>query len=130
MADYKNMIKGTLNVLGNKAKNYVESGSLKETYDRGTTTAKCYANIAKLNVQINGELEEQKKAFLEIGRLYYDMHRNDPEPRFAGLFEQISEIDTKIETMREELFAAKAAVETAKKSGDISVEIVEEEVTE
>lgn len=130
MADYKNMIKGTLNVLGNKAKNYVESGSLKETYDRGTTTAKCYANIAKLNVQINGELEEQKKAFLEIGRLYYDMHRNDPEPRFAGLFEQISEIDAKIETMREELFAAKAAVETARNSSDISVEIVEEEVTE
>lgn len=130
MADYKNMIKGTLNVLGNKAKNYVESGSLKETYDRGTTTAKCYANIAKLNVQINGELEEQKKAFLEIGRLYYDMHRNDPEPRFAGLFEQISEIDAKIETMREELFAAKAAVETAKSNPDISVEIVEEDVTE
>ena len=130
MADYKNMIKGTLNVLGNKAKNYVESGALKDTYDRGTTTAKCYANIAKLNVQINGELEEQKKAFLEIGRLYYDMHRNDPEPRFAGLFEQISEIDAKIETMREELFAAKAAVETAKSNPDISVEIVEEDVTE
>jgi len=130
MADYKNMIKGTLNVLGNKAKNYVESGALKDTYDRGTTTAKCYANIAKLNVQINGELEEQKKAFLEIGRLYYDMHRNDPEPRFAGLFEQISEIDAKIETMREELFAAKAAVETAKSNPDISVEIVEDEVSE
>ena len=130
MADYKNMIKGTLSVLGNKAKNYVESGALKDTYDRGTTTAKCYANIAKLNVQINGELEEQKKAFLEIGRLYYDMHRNDPEPRFAGLFEQISEIDAKIETMREELFAAKAAVETAKSNPDISVEIVEEDVTE
>ena len=130
MADYKSIIKGTVRYLGKKAKNITENSAVREVYDRSSTTAKCYANIAKLNVQINGELEEQKKAFLEIGRLYYDMHRNDPEPRFAGLFEQISEIDAKIETMREELFAAKAAVETAKSNPDISVEIVEEDVTE
>lgn len=128
MADYKSMIKGTINALGNKAKNYVESGALKETYDRSTTTAKCYANIAKLNVQINGELEEQKKVFIEIGRMYFDEHCNDPEPRFEGLFEKIREIDEKIEVMREELFAAKAAVETSKGDPDICVEIVDEDV--
>ena len=56
MADYKSILKGTLNSVTKKAKDYVESGSLKEAYDKGSTTARCYANIAKLSLQINGEL--------------------------------------------------------------------------
>ena len=68
MADYKSILKGTLNSVTKKAKDYVESGGLKEAYDKGSTTARCYANIAKLTLQINGELEEQNKVFIEIGR--------------------------------------------------------------
>ena len=72
MADYKSMIKGTISAVGKKAKEYVESGALKDAYDRSSTTAMCYANIAKLNLQINGELEEQKKVFTEIGTSNYE----------------------------------------------------------
>ena len=46
MADYKSILKGTLNSVTKKAKDYVESGGLKEAYDKGSTTARCYANIA------------------------------------------------------------------------------------
>lgn len=85
MADYKSILKGTLNSVTKKAKAYVESGGLKEAYDKGSTTARCYANIAKLTLQINGELEEQNKVFIEIGRLCYDENRDNPGERYAPL---------------------------------------------
>ena len=115
MADYKSILKGTLNSVTKKAKDYVESGSLKEAYDKGSTTARCYANIAKLSLQINGELEEQNKVFIEIGRLCYDENRDNPDGRYAPLFDELKAMDERIEKMREELEAAKAAVEAGKK---------------
>ena len=118
MADYKSILKGTLNSVTKKAKDYVESGSLKEAYDKGSTTARCYANIAKLSLQINGELEEENKVFIEIGRLCYDENRDNPDGRYAPLFDELKALDERIEKMREELEAAKAAVEAGKNGGE------------
>lgn len=118
MADYKSILKGTLNSVTKKAKDYVESGSLKEAYDKGSTTARCYANIAKLSLQINGELEDQNKVFIEIGRLCYDENRDNPDGRYAPLFDELKAMDERIEKMREELEAAKAAVEAGKNGGE------------
>lgn len=118
MADYKSILKGTLNSVTKKAKDYVESGSLKEAYDKGSTTARCYANIAKLSLQINGELEEENKVFIEIGRLCYDENRDNPDGRYAPLFDELKAMDERIEKMREELEAAKAAVEAGKNGGE------------
>ena len=118
MADYKSILKGTLNSVTKKAKDYVESGSLKEAYDKSSTTARCYANIAKLSLQINGELEEENKVFIEIGRLCYDENRDNPDGRYAPLFDELKAMDERIEKMREELEAAKAAVEAGKNGGE------------
>ncbi len=118
MADYKSILKGTLNSVTKKAKDYVESGGLKDAYDKGSTAARCYANIAKLTLQINGELEEQNKVFIEIGRLCYDQMRENPDERYAPLFDELRAMDERIETMREELEAAKAAVEAGKNGGE------------
>ena len=118
MADYKSILKGTLNSVTKKAKDYVESGSLKEAYDKGSTTARCYANIVKLSLQINGELEEENKVFIEIGRLCYDENRDNPDGRYAPLFDELKAMDERIEKMREELEAAKAAVEAGKNGGE------------
>lgn len=117
MANYKSIIKGTINSVTNKAKQYVESGGLKDAYDKGSTAARCYANIAKLTLQINGELEEQKKVFIEIGRLCYDENRDYPQGNYAPLFDELKAIDERIEVMCEELEAAKAAVDAAKANG-------------
>ena len=35
MADYKSILKGTINSVTKKAKDYVESGGLKDAYDKG-----------------------------------------------------------------------------------------------
>lgn len=114
MADYKSIVKGTAHSIGSKAKNYVESGALKDAYLKGSTAARCYANIAKLNLQINGELEEQKKVFIEIGRLFYDEHRFDADGKYATLFTELEDSDAKIDAMRAELNAAKAAIKASK----------------
>lgn len=114
MANYASMIKGTIKAIGNKAKSIAETDAVRDAYDRSTTTARCYANIAKLNVLINGELEDQQKVFNEIGRLYYELNRGNAPEHFEELFASVGEMDEKIETMREELAAAKAAVEAAR----------------
>lgn len=117
MADLGSIVKGTVNFIGNKAKEISENGAVKDIYDRGSTTARCYANIAKLTVLINGELEEQKKVFTEIGRLYYEEKAGEGDGFYAPLFEELKSIDKKIEDMRCELEAAKEAVEAAKADG-------------
>lgn len=128
MANYRSMIKGTASAIGNKAKEKIktvsQSNKVRDVYDRGSTTAKCYANIAKLNVRINGELEEQKKVFIEIGRLYFDQHRNDPDDYFVPLFEELNAMDEKIEALRTELYEAKASIAAARER-DIEVEVVD-----
>lgn len=130
MANYASMIKGTIKALGNKAKEFAETGAVKEVYDRSSTTARCYANIAKLTVLINGELEDQQKVFNEIGRLYYELNRGEPAEHFEELFAKVSEMDEKIESMRQELSEAKAAVEAARSGAGTEVNLIEEEKTE
>lgn len=133
MANYRSMIKGTASAISSMAKEKIkvvaQSGKVRDAYDRGSTTAKCYANIAKLNVRINGELEEQKKVFIEIGRLYFDQHRNDPEDYFVPLFEELEAMDEKIEGLRAELYEAKASIAAARER-DIEVEVVDFEPDE
>ena len=118
MADYISIIKGNLKALGNKAKQFAETGAVKDVYDRSSTTARCYANIAKLTVLINGELEDQQKVFNEIGRLYYELSRGNAPEHFEELFKKVGEMDEKIEAMRQELADAKAAVEASRSNSE------------
>lgn len=127
MADYKSILKGTLNSVTKKAKDYVESGKAREAYDKSSTAARCYANIAKLTLQINGELEEQNKVFTEIGRLCYSENRDAPKGNYIPLFEELRQMDERIEHMREELEAAKAAVEAAKSDSGANYEEVQDD---
>lgn len=118
MADYKSILKGTINSVSKKAKDYIENGSLRDAYDKGSTAARCYADIAKLTLQINGELEDQKKIFIEIGRLCYSENRDHPSDAYAELFDELKASDDKIEAMRTELEAAKAAVASSPAAND------------
>ncbi|MCF0137379.1 MAG: hypothetical protein HUJ66_03335 [Oscillospiraceae bacterium] len=128
MANYTSMLKGTIKALGRKAKNIAEDNAFRDVYDRSTTTARCYTNIAKLSVLINGELEDQQKVFNEIGRTFYELNRSDPPELFAELFAKVGEMDDKIETMRAELAAAKSAVEAARSSAPSDESALPEEI--
>jgi len=129
MADYKDIIAGTLNVLAGKVKEAVntvsesmgENGSVREVYEAGAGRAKAYARMAKLSLELNGEREELKRVYTEIGKLYYDAAKDAPEGFFASLFAQVDEINARIQAKSDEIDEIKAEVVP----GDIDVEISE-----
>lgn len=156
MADYKDIIAGTISsIVGkvkeaaespsvqqavgkvkeaagdtvNKVKEAAEGSTVKEVYEQGASRVKSYSRIAKLSLQVNGEYEELRRVYTEIGKLCYEQHRDAPEEFFAPLFSQVEAINLRIESMENEIEALKA--ETVKNSdGDIVVEVVADTVDE
>lgn len=128
MANYKDILNGTLRSLGDKVKEVGEAGGVKEIYARGAERAKSYARAAKLSLAINGDTEELRKIYTEIGKLYFDQNREAPGALFAGLFAQAEEIRTRMADKEAELrqlpFLDFEAREV-EKNGDIEVEIGE-----
>jgi ElaB/YqjD/DUF883 family membrane-anchored ribosome-binding protein len=57
----------------------------KKAADKAVQTAK----IAKLNAEIVSEKDKVKKAYQEIGKIYYHLHKDDPEADFTGAFEAL-----------------------------------------
>ena len=129
MADYKDIIAGTFNALAGKVKEAVntvsesmsDGGSVRGVYEAGADRAKAYARIAKLSLELNGEREELKRVYTEIGKLYYDQAKAAPEGFFAGLFSQVDEINARIQAKTDEIDAIKADVAPS----DIDVEVGE-----
>ena len=125
MADYKDIIKGTLSSIAGKVKEVAESGTVRDIYDKGASRAKSYTRIAKLTLEMNGESEELKRVYTEIGKLYYEQAKDAPEGFFAPLFSQVKEISDSILAKEEEINAMKAEFEAECAAKDIDVEIGE-----
>lgn len=148
MADYKDIITGTIsNLMGKvrevaespnvkeavdkvkaaaedtvgKVKEAAEGSTVKEVYDQGASRVKSYGRIAKLSLEMNGDYEELKRVYTEIGKLCYDQFKAAPEGFFAPLFAQVEEISARIER-------SEAEIEAMKAEADISVEIVADSV--
>ncbi len=127
MADYKDIIAGTINSIVGKVKEVAESGAVRDIYENGASRAKSYGRIAKLALELNGENEELKRVYTEIGRLYYEQAKDAPEGFFAPLFAQAEEICGRIAAKEDEINALKAdvAAATGCDEADIDVEIGE-----
>lgn len=122
MANYKDIITGTLNNLVSKAKEVADNGTVRSIYEQGSTRAKAYARIAKLGLEVNGDTEELRRVYTEIGKLYYEENRDNPQGFFAPLFQQAEELTERIKAKSDEMDALKAeAAKTADK--DLEVEI-------
>ena len=63
MADYKDIIAGTINSIVGKVKEVAESGAVRDIYENGANRAKSYGRIAKLALELNGENEELKRVY-------------------------------------------------------------------
>ena len=110
-----------------KVKDAAEGSTVKEVYDQGASRVKSYGRMAKLSLEMNGDYEELKRVYTEIGKLCYDQFKDAPEGFFAPLFAQVEEISARIERSEAEIEAMKA--ETAcQEEPDISVEIVADSV--
>lgn len=122
MADYKDIITGTLKNLAGKVKDVAESNTVRGLYEHGAERAKSYGAMAKLSLEISGDMEELKRAYTEIGKLYFEQARENPEGFFAPLFAQVEEINARIRANEEAISDIKAQIE-AENAADIDVEV-------
>jgi len=81
----------------------------KELTDAGVAKAKELKEIGKLKVENASEQEAIKKSYLEIGRLYYAEHGENPDEAYSGLCEKITAAKAKIEYNLERIADIKAA---------------------
>lgn len=80
----------------------------KELTDVVVSKAKELAEIGKLKVQNATEQENIKKAYLELGKLYYAERGAAPEPAYAAQCEKIAAAQAKIEYNNERVADMKA----------------------
>lgn len=101
----------------------------KDLAGKAADKAKAGGRIAKLSMEIASEKENMKKTYLEIGKLYYDTHKDDPDGFFIQLCEEIAIAEKNIADKEAEIAQLKASGE----DGTIEVEfeevVSEEEAT-
>ena len=131
MSDTMDRLSDTLGALMKKAKEIgaqaVETvdknGAVREAYARGTERTKTYAKIAKLTLELNGENDELRKIYTEIGKLYFEQTGGSEEGFFAPLFAQAGATAEKIRSLEEEIRSLRDSVMPDGAEKDIEVEI-------
>lgn len=102
------------------------------------------ARLAKLTVSLTGEKDALRKAYIELGKAYYEEHHNDAEGLYAQLVEEVDAVNARIEEMQAEIDALKGSFHVSEDASfenvvaqdeddgdeDISVEITVEEEPE
>ena len=100
--------------IGKAAGNTVQG--IKKLAHGAAHSTKRLGRIAHLNLNIADEKKNIKHLYTDIGRLYYEAHRDDPEGFFVQLFQQLDASMENLEAMEAELGGLKAGsapVETA-----------------
>ena len=122
MADYKELFGS----LVNKAKDVMESTGVTEVYQKGASRTKAYSRIARLTLDTNSQAEELRKVYTEIGRLYFEQARENPEGVFAPLFAQAAKLMDELKAKEEELEELKRSLGAEAEEKDIEVEITQD----
>ena len=104
----------------------------KELAADGAAKAKELGEISKLKMENVTEQENIRKAYLEIGQIYFASHGENPEEPFAALCEKILASKAKIEYNEERIADIKAAGSAAEAEEAVTVEdfVVEEATAE
>lgn len=130
MPDYKDIIVGTIGNIVEKVKEVASNADVRGVVEQGTSRIAGIGKLAKLNLELNGDNEELKRVFTEIGRLYYEQAKDAPEGFFAALFAQANEISARMVAKTEEINKLKENASPQAEQPDIDVEITEVEVTD
>lgn len=80
----------------------------KDLASAAAVQTKRVSRMAKLNVDISAQKEAMKKAYAQIGKLYYEAHRDGPEAALAQLCQQVDAARAAVASMEEELAAIRA----------------------
>ena len=126
--ELKDKLLSALGQAGEGAKDFAgkAADATKGFAEKAADKAKSGARIAKLNIEIAQEKENMKKAYLEIGKLYYDTHKDDPDGFFIQLCEEVAAAEQAIAAKESEI----ADLKDNKDDPDVDVEfeeIVEQE---
>ena len=96
-------------------------------------TSKRLAEIAKLKASNMAEEDTIKKAYVELGKLYYAEHGTTPDGAYAAACEKITAARAAIETNNDRIAELKATAEAEGEIIDVTPEAAKEpenEVTE
>lgn len=85
---------------------------------------KAIARTTRLSTEIMSEKDAVKKRFAEIGKLYYQLHKDEPEEALAQLVDEITVSLDKIDAKKKEIEDLKSD------NPDIEVEVIYEEEEE
>ena len=126
-------------------------GKVKDLFatikEKGTAAAnvaadktKDAARMAKLTMELNSEKENLKKAYLELGKAFYEEHRSSAEGLAAQLCEEVTAVTARIDSIQSELDGLKESFKPAEEPDfedvvegeepDITVEVTEESACE
>ena len=118
------------------------AGKAKDLASVAAAKTKQVGRVAKLNMEVSSQKDIVKKAYAELGRLYYEAHHDAPEEALSGLCGQIDGAMAAIASLEEEIARVKeeagedadfesvvdqTAAEAAAEP-DVIVQIVEEEI--
>ncbi|MGN8876391.1 serine proteinase [Pseudoflavonifractor sp. HCP28S3_F10] len=92
----------------------------------GVAKSKQLAEIAKLNLANSGEEDAIRKAYIEIGKLYYAERGMAPEAAYSALCEKITTAKINIEENKARI--AELKEEGSIKDSDVESVVVETEV--
>ena len=81
----------------------------RELTNTGVAKARELSEIGKLKVQNVSEQDEIRRAYMEIGKLYYEAHNEAPEAAYVDLCRKITESKLKIEYNNTRITDLKAA---------------------
>lgn len=96
----------------------------------GVAQSKRLAEIAKLKTSNMAEEDSIKKAYVEIGKLYYAEKGMAPEGAYAAACEKITAARAAIEANNDRIAELKAAGDGAEEPEDSDIYVVEEAVVE
>ncbi len=99
----------------------------KDLAQTGVSKSKQLGEIAKLNLANVGEEDTIRKAYMEIGKLYYAERGMAPEPAYAALCEKITAAKVAIEENKNRVEELKAEDSSAEADVISSVEPLAEE---
>ncbi len=101
------------------------AGKVKDFTLLAADRAKKAGRAAKLNVEIHNQKDIIKKNYLEIGKLYYETRKNNPEGFFVQLCQEVSAAEAAIAEAEAEIAAMK--IEENAPAEDADFEVVAEE---
>ena len=119
-------------ILKDKAVVLAQSGvtKAKELADAGVAKVRELSEIGKLKVQNSTEQVAIRKAYSDLGKLYYAEHGSDPEAPFAELCQSITDSLARISYNNERIADIKAAGRSKDETDETGEPAEEELVSE